>query len=203
MSVIINCILFSFPVPSSLAPNKFSSGQDMSGFSCCKVTASFKLGLAMNLWLLWQQPSVILGVSFWGLCLRLSPSFLICFHILCFPDAHISLFISLLKSFLEASYLPACLGWLGAPGVLRPAFSAAIPRCWALRPRCLRESCGKVLLALHCLWDDLSWLMVWWPHSDRCFSESLPMLPSYNWRVPCPGAEEFLGDGVTSPVRKP
>lgn len=37
------------------------------------VTASLKLVVAMSLWLVWQQPNVILGVLFWGLCLRLFP----------------------------------------------------------------------------------------------------------------------------------
>lgn len=61
------------------------------------VPASLKLVLAMNLWLIWQQPIVILGVLFWRLRLRLfPPSFSICF----------SSSISLLPHILLPTYLP-------------------------------------------------------------------------------------------------
>lgn len=46
----------------------------------------------MNLWLIWQQPNVILEVLFWGLCLRLSPSLPVCFTFYISPAPYILLF---------------------------------------------------------------------------------------------------------------
>lgn len=65
------------------------------------VTASLKLVLAMNLWLIWQQPIVILGVLFWRLRLRLFP-FLFQFV------SSISLLPHVLLSVCLPTYLPTC-----------------------------------------------------------------------------------------------
>lgn len=151
LAIIINCILFPFPVLSSLAPHNFSSGQEMSGLSCCQVIASLKLVLAMNLWLIWQQPNVILEVLFWGLCLRLPPSFPICFTFYVSLVPYILLFIFPAKIVFRDISLLALVGW----GPRCPEICFLYNPPYALRIQSqvcepvifLRESRGKFLLA--------------------------------------------------------
>lgn len=83
------------------------------------VTASLKLVLAMNLWLIWQQPIVILGVLFWRLRLRLSPLLFRFVSHLLFPCSPTFCYLppSLPTYYLLSLYLTLLLGAFLAAGL--------------------------------------------------------------------------------------
>lgn len=87
------------------------------------VTASLKLVLAVNLWLIWQQLSAVLGVLFWRLCLRLFPLFRFVSQLMfpLLPRFIIHLPVIYHLSAYFKSFLCACLCW---PLLIRGPYQA-------------------------------------------------------------------------------